>query len=216
MRELLKLYQFWLSIGLFLLALLSGWGLPMIIPSTPHNGILITIVGCLIAAPFFIWAYIIYRRQKQSKIEQAREYKSNNITQFMDVRLDSLMVKEADTWVSADVVIASRLPYSINIVKVHAVLWFLYEDGKRHRYDLKTHKGDVCGDVSGEVGKRDLTVRVHVDSDKLSESLRQSLSNDGYGWANVEGKVYITTSDSKELVLELSEKAVCVIRTSPI
>jgi hypothetical protein len=193
----------------------------MIIPSTPHNGILITIMGCIIAAPFFIWASILHRRQIQAKneplsIEQARETKSNNITQFMDVRLDSLMVNEANSWVSADVVIASRLPYSMNIVTVHAVLWFLYEDGKRHRYDLKTHKGEVCGDVSGEVGKRDLTVRVHVDDEKLSESLRKSVHTCGYGWANVEGKIYITTSDSGELLLELNEKTVHVIRTSAI
>jgi len=39
----------------------------MVIPSTPHNGILITIVGLIISAPFFIWAYILYKRQNENK-----------------------------------------------------------------------------------------------------------------------------------------------------
>ncbi len=37
----------------------------MIMPSTPSNGILITIIGVLVSAPFFIWAYILYRRQQR-------------------------------------------------------------------------------------------------------------------------------------------------------
>lgn len=37
----------------------------MIIPSTPHNGILITALGVLVSAPFFRWAYILYRRQRR-------------------------------------------------------------------------------------------------------------------------------------------------------
>ena len=85
---MLKLYQFWLGIGLFLLALLLGWGLPMIIPSTLHNGILITIVGFVISAPFLIWAYVLYRRQIKSQeksfpLEKIEETKSDNLTEIL-------------------------------------------------------------------------------------------------------------------------------------
>ncbi len=36
----------------------------MLIPSTFPNGILITIIGLVISIPFFIWAFILYRRQQ--------------------------------------------------------------------------------------------------------------------------------------------------------
>jgi len=38
----------------------------MIIPSTPHNGILITILGVAVSTPFFIWAFVLYRRHISS------------------------------------------------------------------------------------------------------------------------------------------------------
>jgi hypothetical protein len=64
MRQLFKLWQTWLSIALFLLALFLGVGLPMIIPSTPYNGVIIIIIGLAVSVPLFIWAYRLYRRQK--------------------------------------------------------------------------------------------------------------------------------------------------------
>jgi hypothetical protein len=66
MRQLFKLWQTWLSIALFLLALFLGVGLPMIIPSTPYNGAVIIIVGLAVSVPLFIWAYKLYRRQKST------------------------------------------------------------------------------------------------------------------------------------------------------
>jgi len=60
-----KLYQFWLGIGLFFISLFLGWGLPMIISSTPQNGIRITLIGVFVSILFFIWAYILYRRQQR-------------------------------------------------------------------------------------------------------------------------------------------------------
>jgi hypothetical protein len=43
----------------------------MIIPNSPHNGILITIAGLILSAPFFIWAFVLYKRQqKQREVEQ--------------------------------------------------------------------------------------------------------------------------------------------------
>jgi hypothetical protein len=140
-------------------------------------------------------------------------YQRSNPDQFMSARLDALIVGEVNTWVSADVVIASKLSYSINIKRVHAMLGFLYEDGQ-HTYDMETHTGQVCSDISGADGDRDITIRVHVDNKELCESLRKSVCCDcSYGWAHVEGKIYITTSDSMELLLELNEKAVLVNRT---
>ena len=38
----------------------------MIIPSTPHNGIIITIIGAIISTPFFIWAFLLYKDPGQS------------------------------------------------------------------------------------------------------------------------------------------------------
>jgi hypothetical protein len=49
-------------IALTILTLGFGWGLSMIIPSTPHNGFSIIIITLVIAIPFFIWDYIIYRK----------------------------------------------------------------------------------------------------------------------------------------------------------
>ncbi|MGD0353381.1 MAG: hypothetical protein ABSB38_07800 [Dehalococcoidia bacterium] len=152
--------------------------------------------------------------QKIDALEERDNYQRNNPTQFMSTTLDLLVVNKQNTWVSADVVIASRLPFPIDIGTVHAELWFLRADGKRRRCDMETRKGQVCGTVSGEAGKRDLTVGVHVDDKKLSESLRKSVHTCGYGWANVDGKIYITTSDSKELILGLGEKAVLIINPS--
>ena len=71
MLGLLRLHQFLLALGTFLLALFLGWGLPMIFPSTPHNGIAITVIGAVLTAPLFIRAFILYRRQQGYKIEHA-------------------------------------------------------------------------------------------------------------------------------------------------
>jgi len=78
MRNLFKLYQFWISIGLFLLALFFGWGLPMLIPSTPHNGIIITIFGVIISLPFLIWAFVLYKREGKKKTETRDQNSRNN------------------------------------------------------------------------------------------------------------------------------------------
>ena len=64
MREILKLYQTRLSIAILILTLFLGVGLPMIIPSTPYNGILIIIIGSAISIFLFIWAYKSYKRQR--------------------------------------------------------------------------------------------------------------------------------------------------------
>jgi hypothetical protein len=66
MSRLLRSYPFIIGIAVFILALFLGWGLPMIFPSTPHNGVIITIIGLIISAPFFIGAYILYRSQKNA------------------------------------------------------------------------------------------------------------------------------------------------------
>lgn len=45
----------------------------MIFPSTPHNGIIITIVGVGLSIPFFTWAYILFKRQQRIVIEHSAE-----------------------------------------------------------------------------------------------------------------------------------------------
>jgi hypothetical protein len=74
MRELLKLYQIWVGVGLLILSQFFSWGLPMIITPTFHNGILITIIGVFVSAPFFIWAYKLYRHQKKTPQELLGKY----------------------------------------------------------------------------------------------------------------------------------------------
>jgi len=66
-RQLLKLPEFVVGIALLVLSLLLGWGLSMVIPTTPHNGILITIGGFLISGPFFLRAYQLYAHLKIKK-----------------------------------------------------------------------------------------------------------------------------------------------------
>ena len=63
MRQLLKLPQTFVGIAVLILTQFLGWGLPMIIPSTPYNGILIIIIGVAISIPLFIedfvgWGFI--------------------------------------------------------------------------------------------------------------------------------------------------------------
>jgi hypothetical protein len=63
MRQLLKLPQTLVGIAVLILTQFLGWGLPMIIPSTPYNGILIIIIGVAISIPLFIedfvgWGFI--------------------------------------------------------------------------------------------------------------------------------------------------------------
>jgi hypothetical protein len=64
MAKLFKSYPFLFGMASFLFGLSLGWGLPMIIPSCPQNGVLIIIVGAVVSAPFFIWAWVSYRRTK--------------------------------------------------------------------------------------------------------------------------------------------------------
>ncbi len=37
----------------------------MIISSTVLNGIILTIIGILVSAPFIIWSYLLYRRRQR-------------------------------------------------------------------------------------------------------------------------------------------------------
>jgi hypothetical protein len=58
MRQLLKLPQTLVGIAVLILTQFLGWGLPMIIPSTPYNGILIIIIGVAISIPLFIEDFV--------------------------------------------------------------------------------------------------------------------------------------------------------------
>jgi hypothetical protein len=58
-RTLLRKYQVWVGIGGVVLAPFLGGGVPMI-PYNLHDGVLITIVGFLVSAPFFVRAYQLY------------------------------------------------------------------------------------------------------------------------------------------------------------
>lgn len=81
MRQLLKLPQTLVGIAVLVLTQFLGWGLPMIIPSTPYNGILIIIIGVAISIPLFIWAYKSYRHQRSIQhslsFEQEEQAKEN-------------------------------------------------------------------------------------------------------------------------------------------
>jgi hypothetical protein len=45
----------------------------MIIPSTPYNGIIIIIIGLAISVPLFIWAYRLYRKQKNTQVTNKQQ-----------------------------------------------------------------------------------------------------------------------------------------------
>lgn len=143
MRGLIKLYQFWLGIGLFLLALLFGLGLPMIIPATPFNGILIIIAGIIISIPFLIWAYILYIRQgrkiisdeaitklnskflintltrmhqRMMELQKVKLSKKFNLKQFenaLPVLMDKLGLVELDKWDNFEKSIRKRINRAI-------------------------------------------------------------------------------------------------------
>ena len=78
---MLKSYQFWLGIGSPILALSLSLGLPMIVSSTRHNGILITSIGVAISVPFFIRAFVLYRRKTKS--QETEETKSDDLTKIL-------------------------------------------------------------------------------------------------------------------------------------
>ncbi len=115
---------------------------------------------------------------------------------FISARLDSLILSH-DKWVSADVIIASRLPWPISAKWVHAQL--LLGKGTQQRLDMEPNKGDVWNNISGEQGKKDLSVRVHIKGEDIAKSLEST------EWVFVEGKFYITLNDGKELILEIPE-----------
>jgi len=81
MRQLLKLPQTLVGIAVLILTQFLGWGLPMVIPSTTYNGILIIIIGVAISIPLFIWAYKSYRHQRSIQhslsFEQEEQAKEN-------------------------------------------------------------------------------------------------------------------------------------------
>jgi hypothetical protein len=95
MRELFKLWQTWLGIASFVISQFLGWGLPMIIPSTPYNGVLIIIIGIVVSAPFFIWAYKLYRHQKSIQITDKEEHK--NLLDDIKADLVNMSVIERNT-----------------------------------------------------------------------------------------------------------------------
>lgn len=89
MRQLFKLPQTLVSIAVFTLSLFFGLGLPMIIPSTPYNGVIIIIVGIAVSVPLFVWAYMSYRRQKFAQGEQ--EAKGNSLPGILTQMHDRMM-----------------------------------------------------------------------------------------------------------------------------
>lgn len=68
----------------------------MIIPSTPQNGILITIIGVMVSAPFFIKAYKLYKRQG----EMQHLLKTIGGNEQVRGRLENISPLEAD-WIIA-------------------------------------------------------------------------------------------------------------------
>lgn len=62
--ELLKSHPFINLVALTILTIGLSLGLQMIPPSTPHNGISIIILTLVIAIPFYIWDFALYKQQK--------------------------------------------------------------------------------------------------------------------------------------------------------
>jgi hypothetical protein len=59
--------SFFIGIAINAIMLSLSWAVPMIFPSTSHNGIIIAIIGIVISLPFFVWAYASYKGKKEIK-----------------------------------------------------------------------------------------------------------------------------------------------------
>ena len=79
MWRLFRSPQFIAGVAVIILTLLPGWGVPMIFPSTPHLGVLLTVIGIVISAPLFYWAYVLYKHQKNNKQANGKQAKSSAV-----------------------------------------------------------------------------------------------------------------------------------------
>jgi hypothetical protein len=64
LRSLFKMPSVGVSIALVILSAISfGWGLPMIIPSNPHNGIILFISGLILSGIIFLHSYEVWKQK---------------------------------------------------------------------------------------------------------------------------------------------------------
>ena len=68
MRELLKSPSVLVPIATEILSIVLGVGLPMILPPSPHLGIVIIGIGSAVSILLFVRAYVIWRRQKGQQL----------------------------------------------------------------------------------------------------------------------------------------------------
>lgn len=142
-------------------------------------------------------------------LEKAAKFQRNNPVQFLSARFDHLLVNNQDSWVSCEVVISSRLQYEIALKRVYAIIWVPFAEGFSRRFDLKTNEGDRCGTVSGEAGRRDLSIGVHGESAGLSRRLLDYIGNQSCDWVTmVNGKVILTTTELQEITIDVPESSV--------
>jgi hypothetical protein len=175
---------------------------------------LLVLCVCLSLSVHDVWEedkkFLEKRINELLPLEQALRFQKDNPSQFICARFECLMVERTNTWVGSDVIIASRLPYTVEIKTVDVILQVPIGNGWKQGYDMKTRIGEQCGSVSGEAGQRDLRIRVHRDDDsEFSNRLLAYIGEHPCNWIPlVEGKVIITTNESKEIRLDIPETSI--------
>jgi hypothetical protein len=205
-----------LSLGLTIIGLITTQGIWQNVSWTVFGLILILELGSI----FLELPAKVYKRDTESltntitemlPLKQLSDYQHNNPIKFLSAKIECLMVEKDKTWVCLDIIIASRLPYPIEVKKVKVILSVPEHDGK-YRYDMTTHIGEQVNPLSGEEGNPDLKLTVHLDNNlKLANRLLTFIGEHPCRYMPlIEGTVIITTNKQSE------EYRLCIPETSVI
>lgn len=149
-------------------------------------------------------------------LEQARKYQEENPHLFLSARVDSLFIEKGMPHIGCDIVVASRLPFEIQIKKADVILWLPKDEGHR-RCDMCTPIGESCGAISGEAKQHSRKIRVYsYNNPELSGSLLDFLGEYPCNYLPcVKGDVIININ-GEEIRLEIPETSIIVSELSKL
>jgi hypothetical protein len=162
----------------------------------------------LIRAPYKTIHELQTRIGELLPLEQIAKSQRDNPAQFMSARFERLMFNKQNSWVACDVVIASKLQYSIAIKCMDIVFHLKTGWTSEVPYDMKTHKWQQCGVVSGEALQPDRKVSVYAENIEFSEKLLTFWGTNTNNTINAFGELIITPKDSKEIPLKIPEQPI--------
>ena len=191
-------------------------------------GLVILVIMFIALAPYMAHREILTELQKAHEqeieslknklvellpLEQVAKFQKDNPSQFLTARIDSIFgINKENHWVSANVMLTSRLPYRVEVKLAQLILQLPTSEGK-HRYDMRTQVGKEYS-VSGGANQRELTIPVHINNEELSGKLARFIGDRGDRWLPlVEGTLIITDRVGKEITLSVPEATIPIFQT---